>query len=260
MSTFEALFPFNHNEMELSAEWLQGRAIFGGLLAAIALDALERTIPEDRVPLNLSCQFIGPIEPGKVRIVPEVHRAGKYITQAHVDIYQNDRRQLSLQAVFGTPRPSAIAIETPRPTLGKSFAESDHFETNDTSAFPAFVNQFDFRYTESGFPFTGKGNGTIGGFCRHASAARGYKAIAALVDAWPPTLLPMFDSPVRASSVHWVVHFHGVDLQSYDCASDYFEYFATTVMAMNGHGTTDAVLSKDGQVIATSRQLISVFG
>lgn len=260
MTAFETFFPFDQNDMELSGDWLQGRAIFGGLLAAIAIDALERQIPSDRVPLNLSCQFIGPIEPGKIRIKPEVHRSGKYITQGHVDIYQEERLQLSLQAAFGTPRPSKVSIETPPPRLSKTMEESTPFRTDGSSAFPAFVNQFDFRYTESGFPFTGSGDGTIGGFCRHASPARGAKALTALVDAWPPTLLPMFDAPVSASSVHWVLHFHGENFHALDYHTDYCQYHATTRMAVDGHGSTDAIVSSNGAVLASSRQLITVFG
>lgn len=61
--------------------WAQGRTVFGGLQAALAVRAM-RDLVSPTVPLRvLQTSFIAPIAPGDVRIEASVLRQGKSATQ-----------------------------------------------------------------------------------------------------------------------------------------------------------------------------------
>ena len=243
----------------ISDDWLQGRTSFGGILTALALKELLSLVDNNRQPLSLNIQFIRPVYPGTVNISPTIIRTGKYLTQGHVSIEQAGKIAVEGQAVFGASRTSELQLQHKTINLSKPIEEAQPLSETASRHFPKFIQHFDFHYTESGFPFSGQGEGQIGGFCKHRQRAIGYPALVALFDAWPPTLLPMYQKPVAASTVHWHVQFYGESTHSVDFSKEFCEYHATTLHAEAGRATTDALISLGGQTLASGRQLVAFF-
>ena len=243
----------------ISEDWLQGRTGFGGILAALALQELSSLLDTDRQPISLNVQFVGPVVPGTMKVAPSIIRRGRYLTQGCVSIEQNGKVAVEAQAVFGTERASELKLESKSLTLSKTIEASLPLSESVARNFPNFIQHFECHYTESGFPFSGEGKGDIGGFCRHRQRATGYPGLVALFDAWPPTLLPMYHKPVAASTVHWHVQFYGKSTHSIDFSKEFCEYHATTLHAEAGLATTDALISLNGQTLASGRQLVAFF-
>src|SRR5258706_4779853 len=61
-------------------DWMQGRSVFGGLQAALALRAMRALVPAE-VPLRtLQTTFLAPVPSGAVRIGARVLRSGSSTT------------------------------------------------------------------------------------------------------------------------------------------------------------------------------------
>lgn len=249
----------NATSPSISDDWLQGRTSFGGILGALALKELLALVDHNRQPLSLNLQFIRPVYPETVDIKPAIIRAGKYLTQGHVSIEQAGKVAVEAQVVFGKSRASEFQLKQKTTNLSKSIEEAQPLSETASHHFPKFIQHFECHYTESGFPFSGEGKGEIGGFCKHRQRAIGFPALVALLDAWPPTLLPMYQKPVAASTVHWHVQFYGESTHSIDFSKEFCEYHATTLQADAGFTTTDALISLNGQTLASGRQLVAFF-
>lgn len=79
-----------------------------------------------------------------------------------------------------------------------------------------------------------------------------------IIDAWPPTLLPILSTPAPSSSVSWNLEF--IHPQSTISGNDCLAYQAHTRYAENGYGHTEAnTWDKDGELIAISKQTVAIF-
>src|SRR6202142_4645455 len=67
----------------LGEAWSQGRATFGGMVAALGNEAMRRLVPADRQLRGLETVFAGPTLAGAVRIEAEVLRVGKGVPIAN---------------------------------------------------------------------------------------------------------------------------------------------------------------------------------
>src|SRR5690606_19538082 len=103
--------------------WGQGRACFGGLVAAVMYAPLGRSIT-DRPVRSITVSFVGPVAPGPVTLETEVLRTGKSVTQAQCRLRQNGEIQAVLLASFGKGRESAIRVQAAAPPRIKGPAEA----------------------------------------------------------------------------------------------------------------------------------------
>lgn len=63
-------------------EWGQGRASFGGLVAALQYEAMRARVPADRPVRSLAITFVGPVAPDvPVSFQVDVLREGKAVSQ-----------------------------------------------------------------------------------------------------------------------------------------------------------------------------------
>ena len=68
--------------LSIPAEWGQGRATFGGLIAALQYEAMRAKVPADRPVRSLAITFVGPVEPDvPVSFEVDVLREGKAVSQ-----------------------------------------------------------------------------------------------------------------------------------------------------------------------------------
>ncbi|WP_256625516.1 thioesterase family protein [Pseudomonas sp. LPB0260] len=104
--------------LEIPQQWGQGRATFGGLLAACLFEKLKPQVAADRPVRSLLVSFVAPVAPGPMEVRVKVLRAGKAATQVQATAYQNDQACVVMLASFGGDRASAVRLDAaPAPTI-----------------------------------------------------------------------------------------------------------------------------------------------
>lgn len=244
---------------EIPPGWGQGRATFGGLVAALLVTRTQALVPADRVLRSLTVSFVGPVAAGACTLEAAVIRSGKSVTQAECRLVQNGEVLAVMLASFGAARESKIAVA---PAAAPVFAgpEEGRALPYVPGLMPEFLGQFDFRWSWGGFPVAGIKEPDFGGWLRFSAATGvvGAAQIAALVDAWPPSVMPMYTQPAPSSSLTWTLEF--VDDAPGKSGNDWWQYEVKTEAAANGYVHAQAQLWDDaGRLIAISRQVSTIF-
>ena len=249
-------------EIEFPKGWLQGRTIFGGLVAGVLVHKATKTINDPlKKLLNCSVTFVGPIEEKAVKLTAEILRQGKSVTTIEVRLWQNDAVQSILIASFGSQRESRIqvALEPQAP----EFPEVDNLNILPKNLpFPEYVQNFQLAWTEGQYPMSGSKFPDFRGLCRfdpdyHEQRQMNLSDILTLMDVWPPGVLPMFRQPAPASTLTWQVTFiHPLDSDLHD----WFKYQVITDYAAHGYATEQGYLwDEQNRLIAIARQTVTVF-
>lgn len=239
----------------IPAGWTQGRACFGGLVGAIMFRRLHALVP-DRPPRSLFVSFIGPVAAGPIDVQAEVLRTGGSVTQAECRIVQNDQVLATMLISFGLPRESRIAVAGPAMPAMKSFA--DAFELPFVEGVsPEFSRFFKVRWGTEALPFSKSKEGALGGWVGFdEDVTVDHAALLALIDAWPPAVLPMYRGPAPSSSLTWTVEF----VQNEWPQEKWWQFYADTQQAADGYCVTQGQLrSKEGALIALTRQTVTIF-
>jgi acyl-CoA thioesterase len=237
--------------------WAQGRAVFGGLAAAIALAAMERRVPGDMPLRSMMTNFVAPTPEGPVTTTARVMRRGRSVMQTSVDVMAGDQIVVHASAAFGSARktyavaPSAAFTPEPR----------DSVEALDAAAFklPGFLQQFDIHWTGGGIPCSGSKDRRTGMWVRHKVNMDAFPAarIVALADIPPPVMLSHYRKPVMASSLSWSLEFV---CPSDEVQGDWFYLDYTLEAAADGYSQQNGhIFSEDGTLVALSRQCMVYF-
>ena len=250
------------DELVIPAQWGQGRASFGGLVAALQYEAMRAKVPAERPVRSLAITFVGPAEPGvPIRFEVEVLREGKAVSQVLGRALQNGQVVTVVQGSFGASRPSEIAVTAlPAP-------EMMHWDDCQelpyiNGVMPEFMRHLAMRWSVGGLPFTGNKSREMGGWVRLRGDVKeeavSESHLLALVDAWPPSLLPHLNRPAMGSTLTWTIEF----VQPLLALStlDWCKYLVEIEHAADGYGHAAANLwSADGRLIAMSRQTVTIF-
>ena len=94
----------------LPETWTQGRAIYGGLLMAGSVRALQTQVPRDRQLRSLLSTFVAPVRPGEFRCDARILRSGSSFTHGEARIVQGDSVCVVIAAGFGTQRPPGLVV------------------------------------------------------------------------------------------------------------------------------------------------------
>ncbi len=259
MSFSEYLSHARSGVVTFDESWAQGRAGFGGLVAALLYENMRSQIADDKPLRSLQISFVGPVAadtPFELR--SQVLRSGKSVDQVQGSGLQDDKVQLSMMAAFGQARESSITVEKEASTFAedplaqRSLAGMEKFV-------PAFTQHFEFRYCTA-LPFTGSSGKTLRGFLRFAEppVQIGVPELLALIDAWPPTPLPMLKQFAPASSLTWSIDFvHPMPVLAPD---EFCQYEASIHHAGEGYASTSAFIrNAKGQLMAMSHQTVTHF-
>lgn len=249
--------------IDIPSGWLQGRTVFGGLIAGLMIQKAIGVVNDPAKQL-LSCNvtFIGPVQHGAAKLTAEILREGKSVTSLEVRLWQDDAVQSILVASFGSQRESRIHVnhlphepDYPLPeTLDKTF----YIE----GLMPECMQQFELCWAEGHYPMAGSKAPDFGGWSRfapnlHADREMQLADLFALMDVWPPGVLPMFKTPAPASSLTWQITYIHPIAQN---IQDWFKYKVTTEYAEHGYATEYAyVWDRDHRLIAILRQTVAVF-
>jgi acyl-CoA thioesterase len=253
----------NPQAVVIPAVWGQGRASFGGLMAALVYEAMRAQVPAGRPPRSLAITFVGPAEPDvPVSFQAEVLREGKAVSQVLGRAVQNGQVVTLVQGSFGAARESAIQVAAqPAPEI--SPVEDCQELPYVRNATPEFIRYLAMRWGIGGMPFTNNASREMGGWVRLRGDAEAQPVeeahLLALVDAWPPAVLPHLRSPAPGSSLTWTIEF----VQPVTALStlDWCLYRAEIEHARDGYGHIAAALwTAGGELLAISRQTVTVFG
>ncbi|MBL8265876.1 acyl-CoA thioesterase [Steroidobacter sp.] len=238
--------------------WLQGRATFGGLVAAVGNEAMRKLVPRDRPLRSLQTTFVGPAGAGIWRLRARVLRVGRAVTLAQCEVLDGDQVVALQVGVYGMDRESAVlvkpaAVEPPRKV------EDINEIRYSPDRFPAFVQHFALRYAMGAKPFTSTHSPTKV-FIRHRDPAPlTESAIVGLVDCIPTPALSMYKAPAPGSSLVWMLEFFEHDLEFAPDA--WWRIDSDIDAATSGYVNQTGLLhDPNGRPVALSRQLFAIFG
>lgn len=257
--------------VQVPPTWGQGRATFGGLVAAL-LYRRARAVLEDaglyagKPPRSLTFSLVAPLAPGVARVEANVLRTGKSVTQLEARIVQDGQVAAVMLASFGAPRASEVII-APDPVPAFAAPESLVMLPYIAGITPEFIQHFEFRWAAGQVPFTAPPatTGDMGGWVRFRAPTprTEIEHLLGLVDSWPPAVLPMFRKPAPISTLTWTIEFTAAALDdaTRNTGADRFVgYLAQTELSADGYAhVASRCWRADGTLLAIGRQTIAIF-
>lgn len=185
--------------------WGQGRTAYGGLVAALALEAAERAVPGLPPLRSALIAFVGPAKEAAEMSV-RVLRQGRSVSFVEVETASAGGVAAKCVFSFGAARPSKFAFaalrapDVPSPAASGTFVAPEHA--------PAFVRHFEMRLARGAGPVSGaaEADNLVWARFRNPREGTGLVHLLALADVLPPAVMSMFDAPAPVSSVTWMVN------------------------------------------------------
>ncbi|GAC1335763.1 MAG: thioesterase family protein [Beijerinckiaceae bacterium] len=243
--------------------WRQGRAMFGGLAAALCVQAALDEIA-DLPPLR-SAQFlfVGPATE-TVRLSASLLRRGKSAVIASAEMSDATGTLVRSHLCFGNARPSVIDHNDLKAPDVASAESHSRFEPPRGSGAPVFFQNFDMRVAGKGMPFSNAKDPDFLTWMRFRAEADLTAAIAPVValiglgDAPPSSGVLMFKAPAPISTVTWSVDV----LTDAPATKDGFWLVRRRLdFAKDGYSTETIVVwnsARDPMMVA--RQNVALFG
>lgn len=194
------------SRVSVPADWLQGRAIYGGLSVALCLQAAYDHLGTDLPPLrSVQCSFIGP-SGSDVTIRPTVLRRGKSTAFVAVDLLSDTDIAARAVLCFGKTRESAVDHSD---FAAPQVADPDSCEQTFFAAAgrlaPNFTQHFDSRFVGGSMPMNPVEVPEYTVWVRHKDSNIDplIVGLAALADALPPAAMVCFSEPAPISTMTW---------------------------------------------------------
>lgn len=236
--------------------WLQGRTVFGGLSAALSLQAV---LLENRANLppfrSAQVSFIGPISQALV-FNSIVLRQGRSVTSVGVDCLSGDELALRTTLSFAQPRISRIIHDSwCRPSVG---CPSEYATLElDRNVAPACAYNFEMRPAGGSIPVSGAKNPELLMWVRHLDAEGVDPAVSliALADSLPPAAMTCFTEPAAISSASWMI-----DLPRPAVTGEWFLINSFSQQALDGYSLQDMeIWDESGRRVLWARQTVALF-
>jgi acyl-CoA thioesterase len=243
----------------VSEDWSQGRATFGGLVAAVGNAAMRTLVPAERPLRSLQTTFVAPAAPGTWQVDTRVLRVGKTVTLTSCDIIDRGEIVATQVGVYGAARTSRASLRPPAVNAPRRIDEIREVSYKPGLS-PAFLQHFAIRWAEGKPLFSGSANGPTKAFIRHRDPAPlSESSVVALIDCVPTPSLSMLTSPAHGSSLVWTLEFFE---HRFDFPADAFWRIDTNLdAATDGYVNQTGVLNDpEGRPVALSRQLFAIFG
>lgn len=242
--------------IDVPESWMQGRTLYGGLSAAIALTTAQRQ--HDPLPPLRSAQisFVGPCA-GSLTVQTEVLRQGRSVTFINADVH--GEKGLATRAVFGfgTARESMFdqVFMSPPPDLPGP-DEAKPFFPGERG--PAFTANYESRLARGGHPVSSSNEHNHFLWVRHRDqTAEGMTALLALADMPPPAMLPMFPQMAPISSMTWMLNFLADTPRTDD---GWWLLQSRAEHARDGYSSQDMLVwNRAGQPVIAGRQSVALF-
>jgi acyl-CoA thioesterase len=242
----------------VSEDWLQGRSIFGGLQAALALRAMRFVAPGG-VPLrSLQITFLAPVPAGSLHLQARVLRAGKSATHVEAQLTDGQQTLCTAIGIFGAARPSVVQITPAQPVVT---CDKPIIFPYIPGLTPSFIQHFAVRWLRGGLPFTGskEPRNVLEIDLRDAGSSFATEEhVLGIADFIPPIALSFLKKPSVGSSMTWMIEFLSERIG--DLPLQGWRMDAELVAAHDGYTSQSGLLwGPDGSPVALSRQNMVVF-
>jgi acyl-CoA thioesterase len=258
--TLASMQPLNSGwRAHIGEDWSQGRATFGGMVAALCNEAMRRLVPADRELRGLDTTFAGPALAGEVSIDAEILRAGKAVTIARSRLRSDGKIAATLTGIYGAARATALAIA---PTVAAGVRAVEDLPEPSTAAMggPSFLQHFAYRWAEGTPPFGSSSLRTSKIYVRHKDPAPLTEShVVALIDSIPSVILQLMTTVAPSSSLTWTVQLLRHDYSF--APSAWWRIDAEVNSAGSGYSCESCLLvDPRGEPAAVARQMVAVFG
>lgn len=238
-------------------EWKQGRAVFGGLQAALAVDVMRQVMPRHLPLRSLQMTFMAPLVGDRLSMSAVVLREGKHTLHVEARLREGDAVLATATGVFGEHRASALRVLPVMEPVSDESPVPSRFIPGVT---PSFLQHFRSVWLCGTFP--GAGSLSTRATIVAELVDEGLATEAHLIafgDYMPPLALSAFAERVPGSSMNWMLEilddsYLGQPLQGW-------RLDAGMQAATGGYTSQSAVIwSPQGAPVALSRQTMAVFG
>lgn len=251
---------------QLGDDWQQGRTAYGGVVAALAAQAMRDVAGGDwpaEVSLrSLQCAFVSVVEPGEVQVQVERLRQGRNMTQVLARIGNPGRLGSVLIGVYGADRESALTPRRPQRPSARAEAEALPSMPFIPGLMPPFLQHVETRPCEGARPFSG--TPTVRSSMHLKLRDGDARAIAPevltvlLADMPATPALSELPRPAISSSVTWSLELRPVPAALSD---GWWRIDSESVLVEGGTINHAARLwAPDGRLGAFGTQVVTVFG
>lgn len=243
---------------EITEDWLQGRAAFGGLVAMLGLRAARHLVAGDRRLRALQTTFVRPSAPGPLKFEPSLERDGRNLTQIRAIGYQDGARVATTRAIFGLPLDD---IDRVPPTARPEVQGPDTLEATPyiEGLMPAYLQHFDIRWVRGGIPFSGSKETDSLIWLRAKDGKVGVEDLSVLFsDAMPSPAIAMMDGPAKSSTIAWSVSLLEPALVVAEDGWWLIHARVTSLKGGYGHHVT-TLWTPEGEAAALSEQTLAVY-
>jgi acyl-CoA thioesterase len=240
--------------VQVTDDWKQGRTTYGGLSAALCLEAALKTVP-DAPPLRSGqFAFVGPAA-GELSIETRILRRGKSTLFMSVDLVGEQGPATHGVLTFGAARESAVAYShVPLPDVPPA-ADCEPFFPQGGG--PGFVGQFEVRIAGGARPLSGQPPEYLLWIRHRDPAARSLAALVALADTPPPPAMTLFPRFGPISTMTWSLDVVGLPAED-DDGWRLLRSRAETIA--DGYSTQEMMLwDAAGRPLILARQNVAVF-
>ncbi|MBX2846935.1 MAG: thioesterase family protein [Acidiferrobacterales bacterium] len=242
-------------QVNIPDTWMQGRTTYGGLSAALCLQAIYNEYANLAPLRSAQISFVGPAG-GNLTISSKVLRRGKSVSYVSAEI--KGEQGIATHAVFcfGTSRPSNIeASFVGSPRVPDSDESTDFFKRGPG---PVFTKNFDCLYSSGSQPISNAEDPDFHLWVRHKDkAANDIIALLSLADMAPPAILTMFKEIKPVSSMTWMINFLDDKPQTNE---GWWLLNSKAEYAKDGYSSQSMKLwNSEGQLTLSGQQNVAIF-
>lgn len=237
-----------------SDDWLQGRTAYGGLTAAICVEAALRRFPELPPLRSAQFTFVGPAT-GELIARPEVLRQGKSTSFVNVDLAGGAGLATRATLVFGSARTSAINhMMPPAPSSTECKLSPPFFKER----LAIFTQHFEVRNAGGAYPFEQAADPVYRVWsCHEGPAPQTVVGLLALADVLPPAAYVLSKQFAPLSTVSWMIDLLTDKLETPD---GWWLVEAKAEHAVDGYSSQAMTIwDSSGKAVALARQNIAIF-
>lgn len=242
-------------ETTIAEDWLQGRTTYGGLTAALCLEAALE-LAGDMPVRAAQVAFIGPVG-GDVVISPAILRRGKSSAFVNADLVTEDGIMARCLFTFGAKRPSKLNQRSREcPEVGGPEACPSFFGDRR----PNFAHHFNIRLAAGNRPMSGAEHGDMTLWLRHKDEGALWNptTLLSLADAPPPAAMSMMTEPAPISSMTWMAEFLTDEITT---TEGWFLAHHEAQATKDGYSSQSMRLwNRMGDPVMIGRQTVAVFG
>lgn len=246
--------------VQAGEDWAQGRTLFGGLIAALANEAMCKSVPRERTLRGFQIVYVGPNSPGDILLEPKVLRVGKAMTLAGCTVRSQGEATATVTAMYGARRESILNIQ-PMP-IKVAARPNDLVDAGSRGDLPSFTRHYHQRWALGAPLFSRAKDSQMSVYVRYRGEPGAHCSQAhalALMDAIPTPALALLDKPSPASTLSWTLEL--LDTRFDFGMDEWWRLDAVVDAASEGYVVHSShVVNPAGGVAAISRQVVVVYG